>query len=133
MTAKRAIWIIRAILYPSLALAAVFLLTHRGAEADAGPITLYAQTSQGHYFSAGVRDGRVFRIGTRLDVSCPDHAFVATESLDDDAIDDDGERVSVERLTFHLQARRDGAGLTGTMEAAGDECGSGTVTFSAHE
>jgi hypothetical protein len=132
MTAKRAIWGIRALIYGSLALAAV-LLTHRGGEADPGPTTLYAQTSQGHYFSAGLRDGRVFRIGTRLELACPRLGYVATESLHGEAIDDDGERVTVRRDGFRLDARRDGAALAGTMEAAVDGCRSGPVTFSAHE
>jgi hypothetical protein len=130
MTAKRAIWGIRVLIYGSLALAALILLTHRGGEPDAGPTTLYAQTSQGHYFSASLREGRVFRIGTRLDMTC---GYVETESLRGDAIDDDGERVTVERDGFRLAARRDGAALAGTMEAAVDGCRSGPVTFSAHE
>jgi hypothetical protein len=154
--AKRAIWIIRAVLYPSLALAAVLLLLHRGgeSEADGGPTTLYGRTAQGHYFSAGFFEGRVFRVGTFVELRCLDGgtrvSAVSAVYTRGGSFVTDGDRVRVRatipwdatgEFTHHVRvdARRHGARLSGTVDDVVTRAGrrervcSGRVSFSAHE
>jgi hypothetical protein len=154
MTAKRAIWVVRAILYPSLALAAVLLFAHRGGEdAVAGTATVYGTTSQGFDFNASFRDGRMFRLHTHVRSNCPDaqtsYTWLAGGTRT--RFETDGDEVHVRATTpwnnewsvthhLRLDARKHGDRLSGTMSAVVDvtvpfrgTCRSGPVTFSAHE
>jgi hypothetical protein len=153
MTAKRAIWIVRAILYPSLALAAVLLLLHRGSdsEAETGPLTLTGRTAQDHYVAATVRAGRVANLRVFVDVRCAHgNARGSWTAYEVDLVHSDDrihlrltkpwdlDRVFVQRV--RLDARLHGSRLTGTFEsvvtAAGNDtalCGSGRVAFDVHE
>jgi hypothetical protein len=154
MTARRAIWVLRAILYPSLALAAVLLLAHRGGDdAVAGPVTMYGKTSQGFDFNASFRDGRIFRLHTHVRSDCPDARTSYTWRVDDPHafFDIHGDAVRLRSTAtwkntwsvmhhLRLDAHRLGDGLTGTMSAVVDvyapfsgTCRSGSVTFSAHQ
>lgn len=158
MTAKKAIWIIRAILYGSLAFAAVLLLARRDGEsvddaAPGTPITLLGRTGGNHYFSATAQDGRLFRISTFVELRCLDgntRLPALTINAGRGGFPSEGDHVLVraelpwtgdDAFTHHLRvdARRDGARLSGTVDdfvtrtgASGQVC-SGRVAFSAHE
>jgi hypothetical protein len=155
MTARRAIWIIRGILYPSLALAAALVLTHRGGDDDAAawPVTVYGKTSQGFDVNASFRDGRIYRLHTHVRSYCPGARPAYTWTVDDPNayFDIHGDAIRVRStatwknewsVMHHLRidARHRDGGLTGTMSAVLDvyapftgTCRSGKVTFNAHE
>ena len=159
MTPRRAIWVVRAILYPSLALAAAaLLLLNRGegesvADGDAPgtPITLLGRTAGNHYFSATSQDGRILRISTFVELRCLDGSTrlpALTLSAGRDGFGTDDVRVrdtlpwaGDDAFTHHLRvdARRDGARLSGTVADAVTRTGedrrvcSGRVAFTAHE
>jgi len=156
MTAKRAIWIVRAILYGSLALAAALVLAHRsggGEDLAPGPYALVGKTGQGYRFAAVAHGDTVKTIGTSVDASCSNGgryhwALSAGRSPRGAQVVDRGDDVRVRwsyRWTstsgsVRIDAHQDGAALTGTIQAtleiraeAPITCGSGKVAFRVHE
>jgi hypothetical protein len=153
MTAKRTIWIVRAILYSSLALAAVLLLGPRGGkrEAETGPLTLMGRTAQDHYFAATVRNGRVANLHVYVDVRCADGTAPGSWSAYEGDLVNSGDRIRLRLIKpwdldgafvqrVRLDARLTGSRLAGTFEsavtAAGRDdtlCSSGRVAFDVHE
>ena len=75
MTPRRALWLFRLIFYPAAVLAAVLLLSHRGAadETFAPTGLLNGETAQHFAFAVSVgRDGKPLHALTRVRATCPD-------------------------------------------------------------
>jgi hypothetical protein len=155
MTAKRMIWGIRVLFYGSLALAVFLLLPHGGkSKAETGPVTLFGHTARGDYVSVGVRDGRVFRIRTWVELRCLGGGTRASRVIAvasrGETFATHGDRVSV-RATFpwdatrefthhvRVDARREGARISGMVSDVVTATGrtehvcSGKAAFNAHE
>lgn len=155
MTAKRAIWIIRALFYGSVALVALVLLLARGDDdaEPSGPITLTGRTEQDTFINASFRDGRIFRMRAWARVACSngrdyDWRWIVTEGKGAHFVTD-GERVRIKLATtkdlawtgiakLDLDARASGARMTGTIDTVIDvsapfrgTCRSGRLRFSA--
>jgi hypothetical protein len=148
VTAKRAIWLFRAVFYPAAALVVLMWLLHRG-EPPAGPLTLSGHTSQGMFVTVGVRDGRVYRFRAWIRSRCDGGGEYRTRWVSGPRFSHRGDgaqqRASYPAITdwstwqeLAFDAHAAGAMVSGTLRATvrvsepfRGVCHSGPVTFSA--
>jgi hypothetical protein len=156
MTAERALWIVRAIPYRSLALAAALVLAYRsgrGEDTAPGPVALVGKTGQGYRFAAVANGDTVKRIGTSVDASrsnggrCHWALSVGGSPRGAQVVDrvHDRPRPLALPVDRHLRERadrrasgrrgadRDDRGHARDPRGGADICGSGKVAFRVHE